>query len=421
MGKIAGHRAVVEALHVYQGFFTGEITAAGKFAPAKVLVLGVGVAGLAAIGTAVSLGAEVYAWDVRPIQDQVASLGANWIEVDFKEDGQGAGGYAKESSEAFQQVQWRKFHDYLRVCNICITTAAIPGRQSPLLVKEYMLDDMQPGSVLVDLGALGGGNCEATQANKSIVYKDRVTIIGYTDMQSRMARQASAMYSNNVVHLMDELGRGEKFMERMGMSIESMDDIQRGITVVHSGQVTHPPPKLAEPSKAPSPSKAPASSASKREQSEPSWMDNTIDIAGQRILTVREGLTILGAGAITAFVALLAPESLVSLLFVLMLACAVGLLLVGGVQPALHTPLMSVSNAISGQVILGGMFQVSAPAGGLTMLLGALAVFVAAVNIAGGFLVTQRMLGMFKAGNSGGASAGSSSASTTYGKLANQV
>merc|ERR1719223_745617 len=222
MGNIAGHRAVVEAATLYQSFFTGEITAAGKFPPAKVMILGVGVAGLAAIGTAVALGAEVYAWDVRDIRDQVQSLGAAWIDVDFDEDASGSGGYAKESSQGFQQAQWDTFHRYLRTVNIVITTAAIPGRPSPVLIKEYMLEDMLPGSVIVDLGALGGGNCEATRANECYCFRDTVWIFGHTDMQSRMARQASAMYSNNLVHLIDELGRGEKFMERMEMPLAEM-------------------------------------------------------------------------------------------------------------------------------------------------------------------------------------------------------
>jgi len=421
MGKIAGHRAVIEAAKLYQGFFTGEITAAGKFPPARVMVLGVGVAGLAAIGSAVALGAEVFAWDVRDIRDQVASLGAKWIDVNFKEDASGKGGYAKESTQEYQKAQWAAFHEYMQVCNIVITTAAIPGRASPVLIKEWMLEDMQPGSVIVDLGALGGGNCEATKMDECYLYKESVWIFGHTDMQSRMARQASAMYSNNLVELFGELGQGEGFETRMAYALGEMDDIQRGITVVYDGDVTFPAPRLPEPS-------APASSAKKVSAdvelvaSEPSWLDQSISIGDSEIVSMREFIYILVAlffGIILCFVA---PDNFVALLFILMLGCAVGLLLVGGVQPALHTPLMSVSNAISGQVILGGMFQVSAPKGSFTMLMGACAVFVASINIVGGFAVTQRMLGMYKIEKKGkemkvGSQSSSSSTSQTYGKL----
>jgi NAD(P) transhydrogenase len=415
MGKIAGHRAVIEASQLYQGFFTGEITAAGKFPPARVMILGVGVAGLAAIGSSVALGAEVYAWDVRDIRDQVASLGAKWIDVDFKEDASGSGGYAKESSQAYQKAQWDSFHKYTQVCNIVITTAAIPGKASPILIKEWMLDDMQPGSVIVDLGAIGGGNCEATRPNDCYLYKDRVWIFGHTDMQSRMAKQASAMYSNNIVHLFDELGRGDGFETHMAKPLDEMDDIQRGITVVYRGEITFPPPRLPEPT---------ASSTAKKDRApkddleasplEPSWLEHSISVGDQEILNMREFFYIIMAAGFAVLLGIVAPESFVALLFILMLACAVGLLLVGGVQPALHTPLMSVSNAISGQVILGGMFQVSAPKGSFTMLMGALAVFVASINIVGGFAVTQRMLGMYKSEKRGRSS---NSGAQTYGKL----
>lgn len=415
MGKIAGHRAVVEAAKLYQGFFTGEITAAGKFPPCRVMILGVGVAGLSAIGTSVALGAEVYAWDVRDIRDQVASLGAKWINVDFKEDASGSGGYAKESSQAFQNAQLDTFHKYMQVCNIVITTAAIPGRPSPVLIKEWMLNDMQPGSVIIDLGALGGGNCEATRKDECYLYRDNVWIFGYTDMQSRMAKQASAMYSNNLVHLFDELGRGDGFESRMDWALGEMDDIQRGITVVHLGEVTFPPPKLAEPSGPSSGKKAPPPKKENAEappQQEASWLDHSISIGDQEILSMREFFYMILFAVFALMLGLVAPENFVSLLFILMLACAVGLLLVGGVQPALHTPLMSVSNAISGQVILGAMFQVSAPKMSFTMLMGACAVFVASINIVGGFAVTQRMLGMYKTEKRG-----SAKGATTYGKL----
>eukprot|EP00928_Gymnodinium_smaydae_P085338 TRINITY_DN6871_c1_g1_i1.p1 TRINITY_DN6871_c1_g1~~TRINITY_DN6871_c1_g1_i1.p1 ORF type:complete len:1116 (-),score=163.40 TRINITY_DN6871_c1_g1_i1:138-3485(-) len=421
MGKIAGHRAVIEAAQIYQGFFTGEITAAGKFPPAKVMILGVGVAGLAAIGSAVALGAEVYAWDVRDVRDQVCSLGAKWIQVDFKEDATGSGGYAKESSQEYQKAQHATFHSYLKVCNIVITTAAIPGRPSPVLIKEYMLADMQPGSVIVDLGAIGGGNCEATRKDECYCYKDTVWLVGYTDMQSRMARQASDMYSNNIVHLVDELGGGRDFMKRMAMPVDEMDVIQRGITVVHSRQVTFPPPKAPEPSGGQSqsackPTQQQDDTAADAAHCEASMFDQDIALGGNKLGTLGGCLQFVAITAAIVLFALFAPESFVSLLFVLMLACAVGLLLVGGVQPALHTPLMSVSNAISGQVILGGMFQVSAPLGSFTMLMGGLAVFVAAVNIAGGFFVTQRMLGMFETEKPGRRS-GNNPKAKKYGRL----
>lgn len=410
MGKIAGHRAVLEAAQLYQGFFTGEITAAGKFPPCRVMILGVGVAGLSAISTASALGAEVFAWDVRDIRDQVTSLGAKWIDVDFKEDGAGSGGYAKESSRAFQEHQWNVFHKYMKVCNIVITTAAIPGRPSPVLIKEWMLQDMQAGSVIIDLGALGGGNCEATKMNECYLYKDSVWIFGYTDMQSRMARQASEMYSNNLVHLFEDLGRGEGFEASMAKPLEDMDDIQRGITVVHGDAITFPPPRLAEPSAPAKKKEAPKETAGAMEP-KPTWSDRSISVGDVEILSMGELVNIVACSLFTIFIALTAPDNFVSLLFILMLACAVGLLLVGGVQPALHTPLMSVSNAISGQVILGGMFQVSAPTGSFTMIMGSLATFVACINITGGFAVTQRMLGMYKAEKKGKPGA------QTYGKL----
>jgi len=279
-----------------------------------------------------------------------------------------------------------------------------------------MLDDMMPGSVIVDLGALGGGNCEATKMNETYLYKDSVWLFGHTDMQSRMAKQASAMYSNNLCHLFDELGRGDGFENQMGKALGDMDDIQRGITVVHRGDITFPPPRLAEPSAPAGPSTKKEKTPSKDEVAvpvEPSFLDHSISVGDQEIVSMREALYIAIASAFTIVLGILAPESFVALLFILMLACAVGLLLVGGVQPALHTPLMSVSNAISGQVILGGMFQVSAPKGSFTMLMGAFAVFVASINIVGGFAVTQRMLGMYKTEKKGKNKGGAQ----TYGKL----
>jgi len=347
------------------------------------------------------------------------SLGAKWIDVDFREDASGSGGYAKESSQAYQRAQWDVFHKYMKVCNIVITTAAIPGRPSPVLIKEWMLEDMMPGSVIIDLGALGGGNCEATRMDETYLYKDRVWIFGHTDMQSRMAKQASAMYSNNLVHLFDELGRGEGFESRMKKDLDGMDDIQRGITCVYRGDITFPPPKPAEPSAQAGP-KAKTDNGNKAPPpvpEEPHWLDDQITISGQEILSKREFAYIGIAFLFTGVLAFLAPDSFVALLFILVLACAVGLLLVGGVQPALHTPLMSVSNAISGQIILGGMFQVSAPKGSFTMMMGAFACFVATTNIVGGFAVTQRMLGMYKVEKKGGNKGGAQ----TYGKMEDRL
>ncbi|CAD7967521.1 unnamed protein product [Amoebophrya sp. A120] len=415
--KIAGNRAVIEGAILYGKFMAPEITAAGKYPPAKVLVLGAGVAGLAAIGTAVALGAECRAWDVRDVSDQVESMGGTWITVDFKEEGAGAGGYAKESSEAFQEAQKQTFAKQCEQCDIVITTAAIPGRPSPKLIEKWMLDKMKPGSVIIDLAALGGGNCTETQKGKTYVTENAVTICGELDFPSKMARQASEMYANNMYNLLDHVMKAkdattgtaadvlpnlvanqtlkpaaaEEGAEPAAPKPELDEVVCTQVICAYEGKViTSPPPPM--PSAPPKPPTA-KSGDKKVEIAKASLIGNSVLLSTQFMMFLF-ALLMLG-------VAFLDNEILIELMMVFMLAAWVGYMLVYGVHPALHTPLMSVSNAISGQVILGGIFMVSSENndGNIngTAILGAFAVFIAAMNVAGGFAVTFKMLKMFVA------------------------
>ncbi|MCA9705949.1 MAG: Re/Si-specific NAD(P)(+) transhydrogenase subunit alpha [Myxococcales bacterium] len=380
MANIAGYRAVVEAANNFARFFTGQITAAGKVPPAKVMVIGAGVAGLAAIGAARGLGAIVRAFDTRPaVKEQVESMGAEFLELDFEEDGAGAGGYAKVMSKEFIEAEMALFLEQAKEVDIIITTALIPGRPAPLLIKREHVEAMRPGSVVVDMAAEQGGNCELTEPGK-IVEHGGVKIIGFTDLPSRLASVASQLYGTNIAHLLDDMGKAE------GFRVDLEDEVVRGALITHEGQITWPPPKRPEPSPAeaskPEPAPPPVTVHKKKgghgepKQSSPVWL--------------------LVAGAILLGVGVGAPPSFLSHFTVFVLAIFVGWQVIWNVSPALHTPLMSVTNAISGIIIIGGMLQVSGAPMSATVLLGAAAILVATINIAGGFLVTQRMLQMFR-------------------------
>ena len=374
MANIAGYRAVIEAANNFGRFFTGQITAAGKVPPAKVLVIGAGVAGLAAIGAARSLGAVVRAFDTRPVvKEQVESLGAEFLELEFEEDGTGAGGYAKVMSKEFIEAEMALFREQAKEVDIIITTALIPGRPAPKLILTDMVESMKEGSVVVDLAAEQGGNCEVTKPND--VYKyNGVTIVGLTDLPSRMAAQSSQLYGTNLWHLLKDMGGAEDY------KVDYEDQVVRGALVLHEGKITWPPPKIENPSPTPPPkAKAAVATTAKEEKKSGSGM----------LWLILAGLALLGIG-------IGAPTSFLSHFTVFVLACFIGYQVIWNVTPALHTPLMSVTNAISGIIILGGMLQISGSLTSPAVILGAIAILVGTINISGGFLVTQRMLKMFQ-------------------------
>ncbi|TVQ09119.1 MAG: Re/Si-specific NAD(P)(+) transhydrogenase subunit alpha [Leptolyngbya sp. DLM2.Bin27] len=375
MANIGGYRAVIEAAHHFGRCFTGQITAAGKMPPAKVMVIGVGVAGLAAIGAAKSLGAIVKAFDTRlVVKEQVQSLGAEFLELHFDEteDGSGAGGYAKVMSPAFIAAEMALFAQQAKDVDIIITTALIPGKKAPLLITQEMVESMKPGSVVVDLAAEQGGNCEVTQPGE-VISHNGVTIIGLTDLPSRMASQASQLYGNNLVHLLSDLGGAASF------SVNMDDQVIRATTVIHNGQVTWPPPQVEAPAPAPSPQ--PTAAVTAAAPVVKPWY-------GQLLWPGILGLACVAIG-------LWAPASFISHLTVFVLASFLGWKVIWDVSPSLHTPLMSVTNAISGIIIIGGMLQISGDITSPMTILGAIALFLGTVNIAGGFMVSQRMLNMF--------------------------
>jgi len=383
--KVAGHRAVVEATHAYGRFHTAEMTAAGKFPPSQTFILGCGVAGLAAIGTSKALGSVVRAWDVRDVSDQVHSMGAKWVSVDFKEDGEGQGGYAKESSDDFKKAQQETFRKACGEVDIVITTAAIPGKRSPLLITKEAVQGMKPGSVIVDLAAMGGGNCELTKKDEVFVTDNGVTIIGYTDLSARMANQASAMYANNMANLLKHVHGKEKAAGLLSNLYghldagEQGDIVSRSIVCCRSGKpVAMPPPPQPTP---PKPKAAPVTA-----KAEAAANPMRAAVTGAVVLTLGVVLLLgLGEGVKA------------SLLTTFLLAGAAGYQAVWGVAHALHTPLMSVTNAISGMTAVGGLLLMQrsseAPA---AFVLAMLAVAASAVNIMGGFVVSQRMLDLFK-------------------------
>jgi NAD(P) transhydrogenase subunit alpha len=379
MANIAGYRAVIEAAEHFGRFFTGQITAAGKVPPAKVMVIGAGVAGLAALGTASSLGAIVRAFDTRPeVKDQVRSMGAEFLELDFEEEGSGQGGYAKVMSKEFIEAEMALFAEQAREVDIIITTALIPGKPAPKLITAAMVESMKDGSVVVDLAAEQGGNCELTVPGE-VVQRHGVTIIGYTDLPSRLATQASQLYATNLRHLMDDM-----CPEKNGELVVDMDDeVVRGATVIKAGEITWPPPPVkvtvAPPKAAPAETVA-ATKVVKKPLLSP--------IAKSMVLLLVGGLALFGIGAT-------APASFMQHFTVFVLACFVGYMVVWNVTPALHTPLMSVTNAISSIIVIGALIQVSSP-NKLLAAIAAFAILITSINISGGFAVTQRMLKMFQ-------------------------
>ena len=378
MANIAGYRAVVEAAQYFGRFFTGQITAAGKIPPAKVLVIGAGVAGLSAIGTAKSMGAIVRAFDTRPeVKEQVESMDAEFLMLNFKEEGGGGGGYAKVMSEEFIKAEMDLFARQAMEVDIIITTALIPGKPAPCLITQGMVESMREGSVIVDLAAEQGGNCPLTEADQ-VVRKHGVTLIGYTDLPSRLPTQSSQLYSTNLGHLLVELCPDKDGTLQVNME----DEVIRGATVIKDGKITWPPPAprlsakpaAAKPVGAPPP--PPAAAPSK---------------AGTLALLLP---FIIGGAALYAL-GLVAPPSFMAHFTVFVLACFVGYMVIWNVTPALHTPLMSVTNAISSIIIIGALLQVSADVNWIKWLAG-VAILITAINIAGGFAVTQRMLEMFR-------------------------
>ena len=367
--------------------FTGQVTAAGKVPPAKVLIVGAGVAGLAAIGTATSLGAITYAFDVRPeVAEQIESMGAEFVFLDFEEsqaDGAETGGYAAPSSPEFREKQLEKFRELAPDMDIVITTALIPGRDAPKLWLEDMVAAMKPGSVVVDLAAERGGNCDLTVADEKIVSKNGVTVIGYTDFSSRMAAQSSTLYATNIRHMMTDLTP-----EKDGNVVHDMeDDVIRGATVTHEGAVTFPPP----------PPKIQAIAAQKKEPvKEPTAEEKLAAEAAAFKAATKQQVGLLTIGAVLMLViGAYAPASFMQHFIVFVLAVFVGFQVIWNVSHALHTPLMAITNAISSIIILGALMQIGSGSF-LVLLLAALSVFMAGINIFCGFLVTRRMLAMFQ-------------------------
>jgi NAD(P) transhydrogenase subunit alpha len=388
MAGVSGYRAVIEAAYVFGRFFNGQITAAGKVPPAKVFVAGAGVAGLAAIGTAVGLGAIVRANDTRSeVADQVVSLGGEFVKVDYEEEGSGGGGYAKVMSEGFQQAQREMYAKQAREVDIIITTALIPGKPAPKLITAEMVQTMKPGSVIVDMAAEQGGNCELTVPGEAVV-RHGVTIVGYTDLPSRLAKQSSTLYATNLLRLTEELCKTKDGVIYINME----DDAIRGLTVIKDGEITWPAPPPKLPPAAAKPAVAPAAAAKKAAAHG--------EVSGPLPAT---RLAVLAAVAAVLFwlIGRYAPPEFLSHFTVFVLACFVGYMVVWNVKPALHTPLMSVTNAISSIIVIGALVQIS-PTGAperpddWIRWLAAAAVVLTAINMFGGFAVTQRMLAMFR-------------------------
>lgn len=388
MANIAGYRAVIEAGANFGRFFTGQVTAAGKVPPAKVLVIGAGVAGLAAIGTATSLGAITLAFDVRPeVAEQIESMGAEFVYLDFADaaqDGAATGGYAAPSSPEFREAQLKKFRELAPEVDIVITTALIPGRDAPKLWLADMVAAMKPGSVVVDLAAERGGNCDLTVADEKVVSPNGVTIVGYTDFPSRMAAQASTLYASNIRHMLFDLTPGKDGVVNHNMA----DDVIRGATVTHQGAITFPPP----------PPKVQAIAAA-RPREKPKELTaaekRTQEVALFRGQTKNQ-VVLLGVGTVLLLlIGAVAPSSFMAHLIVFALSCFVGFQVIWNVSHSLHTPLMAITNAISGIIVLGALLQIGS-GNWLVMILAAVSVFIASINIVGGFLVTRRMLAMFQ-------------------------
>ena len=380
MANIAGYRAIVEAAQHFGRFFTGQITAAGKIPPAKVLVIGAGVAGLAAIGTAKGMGAIVRSFDTRPeVKEQIESMDAEFLMLDFKEEGGGTGGYAKTMSKEFIEAEMALFAQQAKEVDIIVTTALIPGRPAPKLITAAMVESMRPGSVIVDLAAEQGGNCELTEKDQVVVKHD-VTIIGYTNLPSRLANQSSQLYATNLRHLLTEL-----CPEKNGHINVNMDDeVIRGTTVIKEGNITWPPP-------------APKLSAAPAPQTEAPAYPSVQELQKKSIIppVVKQLLPIIIAGLALFGIGAVAPESFMTHFTVFVLACFVGYQVIWNVSHSLHTPLMSVTNAISSIIVIGAVVQISTANSTVTILAG-VAILLASINIFGGFLVTRRMLEMFR-------------------------
>ena len=387
MANIAGYRAVIEASHNFSRFLSGQITAAGKVDPAKVLVIGAGVAGLAAIGAAKSLGAIVRAFDTRPeVKEQIQSMDAEFLELEFEEDGTGEGGYAKVMSKEFIAAEMELFARQACEVDIIITTALIPGKPAPKLITRGMVETMRDGSVIVDLAAEQGGNCEATVPGK-VVTRNGVSIVGYTDLPSRLAAQSSQLYATNIYNLIMEM-----CPEQDGsLTVDMEDEVIRGATVVKNGEITWPPPPIAvgaerkpsfggqaiKPEDAAAAAETPVQPSAIARFAKSVWMPLIIG-----------GLALLGLGQV-------APPSFMAHFTVFTLSCFIGYMVIWNVSPSLHTPLMSVTNAISSIIILGALTQISS-SNTLIYVLAGIAVFITCINIVGGFSVTQRMLQMFR-------------------------
>ena len=383
MANIAGYRAVIEAGSQFGRFFTGQITAAGKVPPAKILVIGAGVAGLAAIGTAQSMGAIVRAFDVRPeVAEQIESMGAEFLMLDFTSDGSGEGGYAKPASKEFIKKEMELFREQAPEIDIVITTALIPGMPAPKLWPKEMVDLMKPGSIVVDLAAEQGGNCEVTIPNKMIETKNKVKVIGFTDLPSRMATQSSNLYSTNIRHMLDDLTP-----EKNGVPFTNMDDdVIRGATVLYNGKITFPPPKPKVT--------AIAKHVEKTVQKTQEELDKE-KIEAEKV-SGRNQIILLTIGAfLTWIIGLYAPSDLMQHFIVFILSCFVGYQVIWNVSHSLHTPLMAVTNAISSIIIIGALLQMKTD-NDIVSILALISVFIATINIVGGFMVTKRMLAMFQ-------------------------
>jgi H+-translocating NAD(P) transhydrogenase subunit alpha len=386
MANIAGYRAVIEAGNNFGRFFTGQVTAAGKIPPARVLIVGAGVAGLAAIGTSTSLGAITMAFDVRPeVAEQIESMGAEFVFLEFEaaQDGAATGGYAAPSSPEFREKQLAKFRELAPSVDIVITTALIPGRPAPKLWTKDMVEMMKPGSVIVDLAAERGGNCDLTVMDERLVTENGVIIIGYTDFPSRMATQSSTLYSTNIRHMLTDLTPGKD-----GVIVHNMeDDVIRGATVTHDGAITFPPP----------PPKIAAIAAKPREKVKELTVEEkrANEIAAFKAQTKQQVLLLSIGGALILAAGLVTPPSFMQHFIVFVLSVFIGFQVIWNVSHSLHTPLMAVTNAISSIVILGALIQIGSSSLLIT-LLAALGVLMCAVNIFGGFLVTRRMLAMFQ-------------------------
>src|SRR5574343_1746647 len=386
---VSGYRAVIEAANAFGRFFNGQITAAGKVAPAKVFVAGAGVAGLAAIGTSANLGAIVRANDTRAeVADQVKSLGGEFVKVDYEEEGSGGGGYAKVMSEGFQAAQRAMYATQAKDVDIIITTALIPGKPAPKLITAEMVQSMKPGSVIVDMAAEQGGNCELTEPGQAVV-RHGVTIVGYTDLASRMARQSSTLYATNLLRLTEELCKSKDGQ----INVNMQDDAIRGLTVIKDGEITWPAPPLAPA--APKPAAKPVAAVEKKS----AHGHGSSGPMPAKTLAIVFGLGALAFWAIGAW----APAAFLGHFTVFVLACFIGYMVVWNVTPALHTPLMSVTNAISSIIVIGALVQILPPEAGtngrpdaLIQWLAFVGIVLTAINMFGGFAVTRRMLDMFR-------------------------